>query len=137
MNDKREPRYDWFFDKARGDLGENLFLKEILEKAEVKTDYQWQSTGNLFIEIECWRDGKMQPSGIVTTESKYWVSICPVGDLSPVIFSFPTNLVRKACIGKSVVEMNKGANPSKGYLVKITEIMCLVNEARENNRKAS
>ncbi len=135
MSNQREPRWD--HDYRLGQYGENLFATEVIENDEVKTDYQWQETGNLFIECDAEYQGKMQPSGISTTEAKYWVSVCPVGDLPPIIFAFPTSLMKKAVEGKSKIDMNRGTNHSKGYLVKISEIMCIVSEAREKNRKAS
>jgi len=133
MNDMREPRYDWVYDKDRGDVGERL-LGEILQSAEVKTDYQWQKTGNLFIEFEAWRDGKMQPSGIQTTEAQYWVFVLPVGVKQQIVQCFPTSLIRRMCEGKQEIPMNNGSNPTKGYLIKISEIM---NKVSEEARKQS
>ena len=131
----REPRWD--IDYSRGLVGENL-LKDIIENAEVKTDYEWQRTGNLFIEFEAWREGKMQPSGIQTTEAKYWVFVLPVGDKQQILQCFPTSLIRRMCEGRNEVPMNNGSNPTKGYLIKISEIMNRVSEeARKQSRKAS
>lgn len=130
----REPRWD--VDYSRGLVGENLF-KDIVENAEVKTDYEWQRTGNIFIECESWLEGKMQPSGIATTQAKYWVEVLPVADKQQICLAFPTSLIRRMCEGRNKVPMNNGSNPTKGYLIKISEIMNKVSEAAKESRKAS
>jgi hypothetical protein len=130
----KEPRWD--IDYSRGLVGENL-LKDIIENAEVKTDYEWQKTGNLFIEFEAWREGKMQPSGIKTTEAKYWVFVLPVGDKQQILQCFPTSLIRRMCEGRAEVPMNNGSNPTKGYLIKISEIMNRVSEEANKGRKTA
>jgi len=54
----------WDNDYRDGLVGESL-TADIIQTAEVKTDYQWQKTGNFYIEYECWynNDGKWKPSG--------------------------------------------------------------------------
>jgi hypothetical protein len=46
----------------------------------------------------------------------------PVRDLKPVVLDVPTSLLRKLCKQSPKAEMNDGANPSKGYLVKVSQI---------------
>lgn len=113
----------WDNDYRDGLVGESL-TAEIIKTAEVKTDYQWQKTGNFYIEYECWynNDGKWKPSGIEVTEANYWSLVMPVRDLKPVVLDVPTSLLKKLCKQSPKAEMNDGANPSKGYLVKVSQI---------------
>lgn len=116
-------------DLARGNFGENL-LTEILQMSgdqlEIKTDYQWQHTGNLYIEKECYYNnlGRFDGSGITTTTSQWWVSVCVVDGKMPSISINPVSLIRRAIEQNDcpIVSMNEGANPSKGYLVKLSQI---------------
>ncbi len=116
-------------DLARGNFGENL-LTEILkmsgDQLEIKTDYQWQKTGNLYIEKECYYNnlGRFDGSGITTTTSTWWVSVCVVDGKMPSISINPTSLIRRAIEKYDCpeVSMNDGANPSRGYLVKLSQI---------------
>jgi len=116
-------------DLSRGEWGENLLI-DILrshgEQLEIKTDFQWQKTGNLFIEKECWYNqlGKFDGSGITTTTSQWWVSVCVVDGKMPSISINPVSLIKKAIEMNDcpLVEMNDGQNPSRGYLVKLSQI---------------
>jgi hypothetical protein len=70
-----EPRFD--FDVRRGKVGEDYvgtILEEIAsDSIEVKTDYGANKTGNLYIEYEQeTQQGNWVPSGISTSEAKYW-----------------------------------------------------------------
>lgn len=70
-----EPRFD--FDVRRGKVGED-YVGTLLEaiasdSIEVKTDYGSHLTGNLYIEYEQTnQEGVARPSGIATTEAKWW-----------------------------------------------------------------
>ena len=116
-------------DLARGNVGENL-LVEILkmsgDQLEVKTDYQWQHTGNLYIEHECYYRNldKFDGSGITTTTATWWVSVCIVDGKLPSISINPVSLIRRAIEVNHLkpVSMNDGDNPSRGYLVKLSQI---------------
>ena len=113
----------WDNDYRDGLVGESL-TADIIQTAEVKTDYQWQKTGNFYIEYECWynNDNKWKPSGIEVTEANYWSLVMPVRDLKPIVLDIPTSLLKKLCKQSPKAEMNDGANPSKGYLVKVSQI---------------
>ena len=70
-----EPRFD--FDVRRGKVGEDYvgtILEEIASGSiEVKTDYGANRTGNLYVEYEQeTREGRWRPSGIASSEAKYW-----------------------------------------------------------------
>jgi hypothetical protein len=113
----------WDLDYRDGLEGENL-MASIIETSEVKKDFQWQKTGNVYIEFECWynNDGKFKPSGIAVTESNYYSLVLPVKELKPVVVSVPTSMLKKLCKESPTVSMDQGANPSKGYLVKVSQI---------------
>lgn len=70
-----EPRFD--FDVRRGKVGED-YVGTILDaiasdSIEVKTDYGSHITGNLYIEYQqTSQEGITRPSGISTTEAKWW-----------------------------------------------------------------
>jgi hypothetical protein len=46
-------------------------------KIEVKSElqYSWLVSGNIYIEISQFRNGKWEPSGLSTTEAKTWVHV--------------------------------------------------------------
>lgn len=129
---------DWDLDFRRGLKGENL-LAEIIETSEVKTDYQWQYTGNLYVEYECFyvNSNKWKPSGIEVTKAKYWTFVIPVADKQQIAISVPTSLVKKLCKTAPKVPMHNSENPSKGYLIKVSQIMEAMCEAAKESRKAS
>ena len=70
-----EPRFD--FDLRRGKVGED-YVGTLLEaiasgSIEVKSDYGSNKTGNLYVEFEqTGQDGVIRPSGLSTTEEKWW-----------------------------------------------------------------
>lgn len=122
---------DWDLDFSKGLKGENL-VADIVKTAEVKTDFQWQKTGNLYVEYECWynNEGKFKPSGIAVSKAEYWSFVIPVGNKKETVLSIPISMLKKICLDAPKVEMNNGANPSKGYLVKISQVFGLMmNEA--------
>lgn len=61
-------------------------------QVEVKTERDWwYKTGNICIEIESY--GK--PSGIMATESKWWVQIVALGDFDYCKMIFPTEVIKQ------------------------------------------
>ena len=116
---------DWDIDFSRGLKGENL-LADIVETSEVKTDYRWQDTKNIYIEYECWYNGPQEwkKSGISVTKAKYWSLVLPIKEQQPIVLSIPTELLKRVieCNGRKI-ECVISDNPSKGYLVKVSDIM--------------
>ncbi len=129
---------DWDLDFRRGQIGENL-LADIVETSEVKTDYQWQNTGNLYVEYECWyvNDNKWKPSGIEVSKAKYWTFVIPVADKQQVALSVPISLVKKLCKTAPKVPMHNSENPSKGYLIKVSQIWNALSEEASKGRKTA
>lgn len=71
-----EPRFD--FDVRRGKVGEEYvgtILEDIASSSiEVKTDYGFNKTGNVYVEFEQQKvSGEWAASGIASSEAKYWV----------------------------------------------------------------
>ena len=121
---------DFDNDYRDGLVGESL-TAEIIQTAEVKTDYQWQRTGNFYIEYECFYNNinAWAPSGIEVTTANYWSLVMPIRNKKPIVLDIPTSLLKKVCKGASKAEMNDGLNPSKGYLVKVSQIFEAVRNA--------
>lgn len=116
---------DWDIDFRRGEVGENL-VKDVVETAEVKTDYRWQETYNVYIEYSCYykTSGKFENSGIAVTKAKYWSLVLPMKDKDPIIFSVPTDVLKRALkkYGKKT-ECIISENRSKGLLIKLNDIL--------------
>lgn len=116
---------DWDLDFSKGKYGEDLVVDVMSgTHVEVKTDYQWQRTGNIYIEFSCYNNtqGKFIPSGIDTTKAD-WQSYVLIKDgKHPSIVTFPTSLIKRVVKDCSIAEMNNGANPSKGYLMKLSQV---------------
>ena len=69
----------WDLDLAHGKAGE-AFLRRILAgKHETKRDRKTWETRNVVVEFEC----RGQPSGIATTESKWWSFVLDGPDGKP------------------------------------------------------
>ena len=123
---------DWDITFKQGKAGEDLVLKVLTDSdLEVKTDYVYASSGNLFVDHTCWNNtqGKFIPSGIETTKSDYYCFVIPKGQRKPVILTVPTQLVKKLVKDCKTAEMNDGANPSKGYLLKVSQVFGAILEA--------
>ena len=129
---------DWDLDFRRGLKGENL-LADIIETSEVKTDYKWQDTFNLYVEYECWyvNDNKWKPSGIEVTKAKYLTWVIPIRDKQEIVLSIPTSLVKKLCVDAPKASMHNSENPSKGYLIKVSQIWNALSEEASKGRKTA
>jgi hypothetical protein len=116
-------------DLSRGKWGENA-LVDILrlngDLIEVKTDYKWQDTGNIFVETECWyrNDGKIKESGLNVSTAQWYAFVLRVRNNAPVIKIIPTTLLRIVVDKKGIpMDANQyGENPSKGYLITLKDI---------------
>tara|TARA_R110000796_G_scaffold114619_1_gene226304 strand:- start:838 stop:1236 length:399 start_codon:yes stop_codon:yes gene_type:complete len=116
---------DWDIDFRRGKVGENL-LEDIVETSEVKTDYRWQETGNVYIEFECWYNASQtwKDSGISVSKAKYYTLVLPIGDNEPLVVSVPTQLLKEVVQEKGrYIECVISQNPSKGHLIRVSDIM--------------
>jgi hypothetical protein len=114
-----------------GMVGEELAEYLVGKTAEVKTDYVYARTGNFYVEFQSWNNtqNKMIPSGIETTESNYYCFVITKGQRPPLMLWVPTQLVKKLVKDCKEVDMMSGANPTKGYLLKASQVFGAVIEA--------
>ena len=121
-------RSDFDLDYTFGVAGESL-VNELLtggKTVEVKRDRKWWTTGNIYIEVECWyvNSNSWEPSGLSVTKAEYWAFVLESG----IIF-VPTNHVKYAVqlFGRAItcdIEPNK----SKGYLIKAEDLLTAMKE---------
>ena len=108
-------------DLKYGQKRENRIKKMIEEGTiEVKTERAWWfKTGNIAVEFESY--GK--PSGIATTEAKYWAHVLANGDEEHCILWFRTGKLRKLVKKFSDKIKDVGdSKRSKAYLIPIVEL---------------
>jgi hypothetical protein len=106
-----------------GTVGESL-VDELLtggKTVEVKRDRKWVSTGNLYIETECYfkRIEDWAPSGLGVTEASYWAFV-----LEESTLIIPTTVLRW-CVKEFGREITCNIQPniSKGYLITVNDLM--------------
>jgi hypothetical protein len=114
---------DFDLDLAVGHEGESL-VNDLLtggKTVEVKTDLKWKDTGNLYIETVCWshNNDEWYASGLSATKAEYWAFVIESGTLL-----VPTEILKKvvALRGRAIT-CNIQPNPSKGYLIRIDDIL--------------
>ena len=117
---------DWDVNYAEGLRGEKLVLKVLEDtQLEIKTDYQWQHTGNIYVEYECFyvQAGKDKPSGLSVSKAPYYAFVLPWGDRPPMIKIIPTELLKLVVKAKGLErECKNSLNPSKGYIIKLQDL---------------
>lgn len=128
-------RPQWDIDNSYGQEGE-LLVRDIIEgmkhgRVEVKRDWVFHKTGNLYVEYECYRRDGWQKSGIAITEAETWVFV--LGD-SGVAICIGTDrlkaLARQRWRDERFRREEKdGSHPTRGVLIPVTLI---VNDAQYN-----
>ena len=116
---------DWDRDYSAGKRGEE-HLDRVLTTHEVKTDYKWQETTNLFIEYECWYNNEQawKPSGISVSKAEYYSFVVPFKNKKPMLISIPMEDLKEAVKKKGIERENVNSdNPSRGYLIKISDLI--------------
>ena len=114
---------DFDLDLATGQEGEQL-VEQLLTSGktiEVKTDLKWKETGNLYIETTCWSHNNEEwyASGLSATKASYWAFV-----LEGSILLVPTETLKKVVTVRGrAINCNIQPNPSKGYLIKVEDIM--------------
>lgn len=121
--------YRWDIDLSVGEWGENLLVKILKDSGghiEVKTDLQWEHTGNIFVEYECFyvNENKVKPSALSTSEAEYYAFILPWASKPPIIKLIPTQLLKKVvkAKGRHMPANQDGPNPTEGYLITLQDI---------------
>lgn len=123
MKFNNDKRFD--LDLAYGQVFEKK-VAEILgqSKIEVKTEKdKWKQTGNIVIEFE----SRGKPSGIVTTESDYWIHNLAIGDAIVCSLLIPVDKLRRYIARNNPRSVRGGDDmTSKLYLIKLTDLVTLI-----------
>jgi len=114
---------DFDLDLAVGHKGEAL-VEQLLTggtTVEVKTDLKWKETGNLYIETVCWshNNENWYLSGLSSTKAQYWAFV-----LEGATLLVPTEVLKQVVTARGrAITCNIPPNPSKGYLIKVEDIL--------------
>ena len=114
---------DFDLDLSVGQKGEGLVEQLLTGGAtvEVKTDLRWKETGNVYIETVCWshNNENWYLSGLSSTKAAYWAFV-----LEGATFIVPTEILKQVVTARGrAITCNIPPNPSKGYLIKIEDII--------------
>jgi hypothetical protein len=113
---------NWDLDLRAGLEGESLVADLLsLDTIEVKTDRKWKTTGNLYIETQCyyvatqeWKD-----SGLSVTKADYWGFV-----MEKSVLMVQTDTLKKAvALWGKPISCDMEPNPSRGYLITPNEIL--------------
>ena len=97
---------------------------------EVKTDRRFVETGNVFIEYECRKRGRYEPSGIFTTNAEWWFFyLAPLPGGFTVSTWALADMVRKEIAAGRTVECRDGSNPTHGVVLQPARILYLLRRA--------
>ena len=114
---------DFDLDYSFGVAGEQL-VNDLLtggKTVEVKRDRRWKDTGNLFIETTFWSTKYQQwvPGGLNVTKAEYWAFV-----LEELVVIIPVAKLKTALnmYGRPI-ENKKEPNPSKGYLIRVEDLL--------------
>ena len=128
MAETRMTLSDFDLDYSYGLEGENL-VDQLLngsKTVEVKRDRKWWTTGNIFIEVQCWYNNTMswEDSGLTVTKADYWAFVLESG-----VILVPTEHVKYAVkvFGKRI-ECTIEPNNSRGYLIKAEDLLKAMKE---------
>lgn len=95
---------------------------------EVKTDAMAVKTGNVYIEHECLKRGRWEPSGIAATFAELWAVV--VG--SEVLVSAATwrwRYAHKWAIDRHMtLECRRGTHPTRGARIPLARLVSLLAE---------
>lgn len=116
---------DFDLDFRKGVQGENRVERAVqgmLEGTiEVKTDFQWKRTGNIYVETECFyqRHQDWRPSGLSVSKSDLYSFV-----LNDMIITIPTPLLKEVVKAHGrAIECRIEPNQTKGYLIKLSNIV--------------
>ena len=114
---------DFDLDLAVGHQGEALVEQLLTGGAtvEVRTDLKWKETGNLYIETVCWshNNENWYLSGLSSTKASYWAFV-----LEGTTLLVPTEVLKQVVTARGrAITCNIPPNPSKGYLIKVEDII--------------
>lgn len=107
---------DFDLDLKAGQLGEQAVANVLsIDTVEVKTDFKWRQTGNLYIETECWYNSTSSwgPSGLEVTKATHWAF-----NLAGIVLIVEVETLKKICAryGRPIT-CDIEPNPTKGILI--------------------
>ena len=108
---------DWDIDFRDGQAGENAVAKLLsIETVEVKTDRRYKETGNLYVEVMCFKQsqGAWVWSGLAASKASHWAF--HLEEITLLIDRATLVAAVKTC-GREI-ECNLEPNPSRGYLIR-------------------
>jgi hypothetical protein len=116
---------DFDLDYSYGVAGE-LLVNDLLtggKTVEVKRDRRWKDTGNLFIETSYWSIAAQDwvLGGLNVTKAEYWAFV-----LEELVVIIPVEKLKEAVreYGRPIAN-NKQPNPSKGFLLRVEDLLRL------------
>jgi hypothetical protein len=123
MTYKPYETYDFQADLRKGKVGEALVKNYLYEESvdvEVKTDFMWKKTGNVYIEDKVWSQVHgLVPGGFQTTEADVWAFV-----LGKCVLWVPYDTLSRAVneFGDPKECKNSG-NPSEGRVLTPGQIL--------------
>lgn len=123
---------DFDIDSAVGRQGELIVLDLVAAlrsgRVEVKIDERAAMTGNVYIEHECLRRGRWQPSGIATTKANLWAFVLGRGVIVAASVEVVSRVHARALAEGRLRETSRGSHPTRGAIVPLTSIVsrCIV-----------
>ncbi len=121
---------DFDLDLSYGQAGESL-VNELLtggKTVEVKRDRKWHSTGNIYIECQCYYLGteSWQDSGLLTSKASYWAFVL---NQMVILVTYDDLVKTVAKFGKRA-ECKIEPNYSRGYLITVEHLLEIVKGAK-------
>jgi hypothetical protein len=121
---------DFDLDFRFGSEGEQL-VNDLLTQGktvEVKRDRKWHSTGNIYIECQCYYLGteSWKDSGLLTSKASYWAFVL---NKMVVLVTFDDLVKTVAKYGKRV-ECKIEPNYSRGYLITMENLLETAKESK-------
>lgn len=151
---------NWDIDRSYGEQAE-LFITDVKhailrDAIEVKRDGRFADTGNIYVEFEAWvnKHHRWEPSGLHRTEDppELWAYV--LGDTETALViptAVLTDMFEHYCgadlrrfretgrLGGRIVEQPRGANPTHGGLLKLSQMMAWLQRRQKDHdlRRAS
>jgi hypothetical protein len=111
-----EPRFD--LDLSFGEVAEHRLKEALASQIEVKRDTYCARTGQHFVEFEC----KGRPSGVSTTQAKWWALMTPCGSFVLCEVDRLRLLVDEARLAGRIKRCTRGSHPTAGALVYVHDM---------------
>lgn len=119
---------DFDIDLSKGKAGEDTVAHLLtIETVEVKTDFKWKNTGNVYVETHCWYNSSKEwkPSGLNVSKATHWAFNLE----GTVLIVEREQLIEAVLHYGRPINCNIEPNPSQGYLITPEQIIQYVREA--------